>query len=276
MPLIAQTLEMLRKQDSPHEILAFDNDSTDGTLEKIKTHLDRIINIPQGTYIPGRVLNKAMVESHGEYVVFLNSDCTPQNSFWLANLLKGFHNGKVAAVFGRQIPRPDCMPLFAKDTEDTYGDGRRQKLWRHCFSMASSAIRRSVWEKMKFNENISYSEDIEWTWRARQMGYSIQYVADSATMHSHNFSLMEFYARNYGEGGAEAKIFNWQVWERSWLRYSLFPYFRQVLSDWNYSLRKPDPASFFYSPVLRMAQLLGRRAGFISAFKDGTDERRLR
>ena len=268
MPIIADTLSKLYEQDRPFELIVFDNESTDGTLEEIRKYTSRVFNIPEGAYIPGRVLNQGMEKSSGEFVVFLNSDCAPLNKSWLGNLMEGFKQDNAAAVFSRQVPRPDCQPLFSKDTEDTYGDGSRQKHWQHCFSMASSSIRRSVWEKMKFNENIRYSEDIEWTWRAKKNGYSICYVPNSVVMHSHNYLLTQFYRRHYGEGGAEADIFDWTPWDRTLLRYSLLPYIRQVLSDWQYSLQKGLPGAFFYSPVLRMAQLLGRRAGFQSAFRE--------
>jgi len=269
MPLIAETLDMVSRQITPFKLISLDNQSTDNTLDEIRKYTDRTINIPKGTYVPGRVLNQGMEASHGEFVVFLNSDCTPQDELWLKNLLAGFTDDNVAAVFGRQIPRPDCHPILAKDTEDTYGDGSNQKYWRHCFSMASSAIRRSVWEEMKFDEDVQYSEDIDWTWRARQEGYEIRYAADSIVMHSHNYTLRQFYRRHYGEGRAEAVIFDWSKWEQSFIRYSLLPYIRQIISDEKYCLSHFSLGTCFYSPVLRCAQLLGRRAGF----KDGLKER---
>lgn len=262
MPLIADTLAMVSRQTIPFDLISLDNESTDGTIREIEKYADRIVNVPKGTYVPGRVLNQGMEISHGEFVVFLNSDCTPQNKWWLKNLLAGFTDDNVAAVFGRQIPRPDCHPIFAKDTEDTFGDGSRQKYWRHCFSMASSAIRRSVWEKMKFDEEVRYSEDIDWAWRARQNGYEIRYAADSIVMHSHNYTLGQFYKRHYGEGRAEAVIFDWSPWEQSFVRYSLLPYIRQIINDEKYCLSSFSLGACLYSPVLRFAQLLGRRAGF--------------
>ena len=262
MPLVAETLSRLSEQECEFELMVLDNASSDGTAEEVKKYTDKVVNIPSGEYIPGKVLNLGMELSTGEFTAFINSDCTPQNSKWLSELLAGFKDEQVAAVFGRQVPRPDCKILFAKDTEDTYGDGSRQKYWRHCFSMASSAIRRSVWEKMKFDERLQYSEDIDWTWRARQQGYSIGYVPESIVMHSHNYSLRVFHKRHYGEGKAEAIIFDWPSWQKSLLRYSLLPCARQVLSDWKYCLPRFALGGVLYSPMLRMAQAFGRRTGF--------------
>jgi rhamnosyltransferase len=268
MPIIAETLAELQRQTQPFTLLALDNASSDGTLEAIGRYTDRIITVPAGRYVPGPVLNMGMAASTGELVVFLNSDCTPRDPYWLQNLLAGFDDNRIAAVFGRQVPRPDCHALMAKDTEDTYGDGSRQKSWRHCFSMAASAIRRSVWEQMKFNEHIRYSEDIEWTWRARQQGYLIRYVPDAVVMHSHNYTLKQFYRRHRGEGKADAAIFAWSPWERSLLRYSLLPFCHQLFSDVKYGLTTRSFGGALASPLFRMAQLLGRRKGFQAGLKE--------
>lgn len=268
MPIISDTLKMLYQQTQAFNLIVFDDGSTDGTVEEIKKYTDQIYPVPGKTYVPGRVLNQGMAKTTGEYVVFLNSDCTPQHTTWLENLLQGFKDDRVAAVFGRQIPRPNCWPLYVKDTEDTFGDGEKQKSWRHCFSMAASAIRRSVWANMKFDESLQYSEDIDWTWRARQSGHTIQYVQDAVVMHSHNYTPKQLFKRQFGEGKAEATIFEWSPWQRSFIRYSLLPYAHQVLSDWKYCISQKTPSFVFYAPILRMAHLFGRRAGFQSGIKE--------
>lgn len=268
MPLVAETLRNLATQSRRFTLVAFDNASTDGTLEEIRKYTDRIQHVPPGAYVPGRVLNQAMAATEGEVVVFLNSDCTPQNDSMLDALVTGFADDKVAAVFGRQMPRPDCRALMAKDTDDTYGDGARQRFWRHCFSMAVSGIRRTVWEEMPFQEDLQYSEDIDWTWRARQRGYEIRYVPGAMAMHSHNYTLRQFYKRHFGEGRAEAQIFAWTPWERSLVRYSLMPYVRLVASDWKYCAAKLRLDEALYSPLLRMAQLAGRRRGFSTGWRE--------
>nr|WP_321297239.1 glycosyltransferase [uncultured Sphaerochaeta sp.] len=267
---LTQTLKWVLKQSLPASVHVYDNDSTDGTLEFLSEQPVQVHRVPRGTYIPGAVLNRAMEETDPTqpFVVFLNSDCTPLDEFWLERLLSGFADRQVCAVFGRQLPRPDCKLLFAKDTEDTFGDGERQQYWKHCFSMASSAIRRSTWQTMPFRTDITYSEDIDWTWRARQAGNQIRYVKESSVYHSHNYTARQFYRRHRGEGRAEAQIFTWSGWERSLLRYSLLPFLRQLKSDWMYALKHKKPSLLYESPYLRMSQLLGRRKGFLQGLKE--------
>ena len=273
IPLIKETLEMIKRQSVPYELYAFDNDSQDGTKELLEKHAKRVYRVPAGKYIPGRVLNDAMknVVLKAPYVVFLNSDCTPADSVWLENLIKGFDDEKVGAVFGRQLPRRDCLPLFYKDTEDTFGDGARQQYWKHCFSMASSAIRRSVWEELQFSETLQYSEDIDWTWRIRQVGWTVKYQQFSQVYHSHNYTRKQFAKRHRGEGKAEAVIFSWSRWERTFVRYSLLPLLRQIKSDFLFALKHREFGMLISSPGLRFAQMTGRRKGF----KEGLKSRKL-
>ena len=242
---------------------AFDNASTDGTRELLEKHGANIHHVPAGTYVPGRVLNEAMEATENEIVVFINSDCVPQSTHAVSALVSAIEtDAEIAAAFGRQVAQPDCWPLYEKNTEDTYGDGSRQKYWKHCFSMAFSAVRRSTWNDLPFRTDIQYSEDIDWTWRARQKGFKIQYAAEGVVMHSHNYTWKQFYKRQFGEGKADAQIFSWTSWEKCWWRYSVLPFGRQCFSDTRYLLKRGKVLSLPSSPYYRTAQLLGRWKGF--------------
>lgn len=272
MPILADTLGMLARQDVRHRLIVFDNASRDGSREEAARHGATIVDVPDGKYVPGRVLNEGMMRARGEVVVFLNSDCTPTHPEWLRRLLRAFDDARVAAVFGRQEPRPGLFPLWARDVEETYGDGQRQRRWRHCFSMAASAIRRSVWREMPFDEDLRYSEDIDWTWRTRLRGYSVRYVADARVLHSHDYTPAQLYRRHYGEAQAEARIFAWSSWQRSLLRYALVPYGRQVLADLTYCLRAGRLDAALAAPVLRLVGMVGRWRGL----RDGLREEQIR
>lgn len=262
LPVIVETLDMVCRQDMPFRLLVMDNASTDGTSEVVRAYANRVIQVPAGAYVPGRVLNDAMRSTDGDVVVFLNSDCTPADTGWLRRLIAPFDEPDVAAVFGRQMPRPECAHLFQKDTDDAYGDGRRQRAWRHCFSMASSAIRRSVWRAAPFDESLKYSEDVDWSYRAAQAGHRVLYQPESRVSHCHDYTLAQAYRRQRGEGEAEARIFSWSTWRASLVRYSLMPLARRLASDLAWCARRGHWRAALHAPVLRLAETLGRRAGF--------------
>ncbi|MCG8457226.1 MAG: glycosyltransferase, partial [Holophagales bacterium] len=266
-PFVEETLRAVRDQTVPVQIIGFDNDSEDGTRETMLRLADEVVRVPKGTYVPGRVLNKAMIRSRGELVVFLNADCTPHSADWLEHLLEAAGPSDVAAAFSRQLPRPDCHPLEALDTERFYGNGAAPTQARHLFSMASSVIRREVWKSFPFDSSYRFSEDIQWTWRARQRGYRVAYAPSSRAFHSHNYSLKQLYRRQRGEGEAEASIFDWSPWQKSLLRYSVLPWGRQVLRDWEHCARNGHWLEATRSPIYRTVQTLGRRRGFSTALR---------
>jgi rhamnosyltransferase len=273
LPILADTLRGLAGQRAPFTLISFDNASTDGSREAVAAMASEQHQVPAGQYVPGRVLNDAMVATTSEIVVFLNADCVPADDQWLARLLDAFADPAVAAAFSRQRPREGCDLFQARDTEATYGDGALQARWKHCFSMAASAIRRSAWLEAPFREDLQYSEDIDWSWRARRRGHRIAYVSGSAVFHSHNYSLAQLYRRHHGEGRAEAAIFSWTAWERSFLRYTLLPWARQVMSDWRTALRARSFSALARAPLYRAVQAAGRRQGFrlgsMTAFSNG-------
>lgn len=268
MPLVEETVRMIKRQTLPVHLVAFDNHSTDGGRDVLKACADELVDVPEGAYVPGRVLNQGVCRATSDFVVFVNSDSTPVDERWLERILEPFANSNVAAVFSRQLPRPDCLPVQARDIEVTYGDGSAQARWRHCFSMASSALRRSVALEMPFDETLQYSEDVDWSWRVRGAGHEIRYAPQSAVYHSHNYSNEQWRKRQFGEGKAEARIFQWSPWQRSFLRYSLLPMARQVLSDASYCLKKHRWSGFLASPGFRYAQMIGRRSGFLAGLKE--------
>lgn len=268
MPLLDRTLTALNAQTQLSTLIAFDNASTDGSRELLEAVADEVHHVVEGQYVPGRVLNSATRVAKTEIVVFLNADCEPIGEDWLKTLIAPFADRRVGATFSRQRPRRDCHPLAARDTESAYGDGSQQGAWRHCFSMASCAIRRSLWVETAFDESLGYSEDIAWSLAIRRAGWHIQYVADSVVYHSHNYSNAAWRKRQFGEGKAEARIFSWSQWQRSFLRYSLLPLCRQMLRDARYCVSIRAWRGLAAIPDYRMAQMAGRRQGLLEGLRE--------
>jgi rhamnosyltransferase len=168
----------------------------------------------------------------------------------------------VAAVFGRQIPRPDCQAAFAHDYERCFGPQRRSEKWDHFFSMASSGIRKDIWAQRGFNEKMHYSEDDEYTRWCTAQGYRIEYVPDSIVMHSHNYTLPQVWRRCFGEGKALAA-----VWPRSpagwrWPRAVLLGWAADVARDFGFCCRHRCLNEWSHAARVRWVQRQARRAGF--------------
>jgi rhamnosyltransferase len=194
-------------------------------------------------------------------VIFLNADATPQGGNWLEPLVLALSDPKVAAVFGRQVPRPGCEAVFAHDYERCFGDQRESAHWGHFFSMVSSGLRRDVWAIRGFNETMQYSEDDEYTRWCVGAGYLTAYCPDSVVMHSHNYTPRQAYKRSFGEAWALSAVWNGSRSAFNVREVLLLGLLRDLLGDFRFCLRSGKLAEFKSAPGIRWQQRLGRLHG---------------
>lgn len=204
--VIAQTLKALFSQTVRAEkVLLIDSSSTDGTLGIVRHFPVEILSISASEYYPGRVLNRAMTLTNGEFIVFLNSDAvllTPQS---IERLLQPLKEEDVAAVYARQLPRPEAEVWVQDDYIRAFPENAAAPAWM-TLSLAYSAFKRSMWQQHPFYTAAWGSEDVEWARWAKSQGKQVLYVSDALCMHSHNYSLKQLYGRRYIEGEADAFI----------------------------------------------------------------------
>ena len=205
---VGATLKAILEQKCafPFEVVCCDDGSEDRTPEIISTFHDRIKRLPRpkGEYHPGRRLNYMIRQSRGEIIVFNNADAIPQNDQWLSKLIAPLLDGIADAVYGNQVPRADARYLVRKDYQRAFGDGKVASKWRFFFSLATAAARRDDLLAHPFDEEIRYSEDVEW---AHRRPMRIVYAPEAIVEHSHNYTLGELKRRFYGEGVADGAIF---------------------------------------------------------------------
>src|SRR5882724_11820027 len=217
---LRETLPTLAAQEYKNwELIVIDSGSSDGSQELIRSAQPRhFIQISPHEYNPAWVMNYGMQLARSEFGIFLNADATPQATNWLRPLVEALLDPQVAAVFGRQIPRPDCQAVFAHDYERCFGKNRESAGWEHFFSMASSGIRKDIWAKRGFDQRMQYSEDDEYTRWCRAQNYKIVYAPESVVMHSHNYTPEQAYKRSFGEARALAAVWVGGYFDFNWLR----------------------------------------------------------
>lgn len=212
--IIGRTLEAIfaQEREVEMEVLVCDDGSTDRTHEIASRFPVRFVEPPPGKYKPGRTLNSMVRAATGDMIVFNNSDALPLDTHWLSSLLAPLLASPESArfTFANQLPRPNAQALVRKDHERAFGDGKVQATWRFFFSLASSATWRKLLIETPFDEDIQYSEDVEWAWRnsrREQNKVEIIYCPQARVEHSHNYTLAELHKRFKGEGAADHRIF---------------------------------------------------------------------
>ena len=182
---ITQCLQEVFHQEYIHfEVIIVDNESSDRTIEKARQFdVQKIIMCTD--YKPGKALNQGIRESKGKYIVCLSGHCIPVNEKWLGNLIRNFDDPEIAGVYGRQEPLSFSSDSDKRDLAIVFGLDRKIQRKDSFFHNANSAIRRDLWEKHPFDENITNIEDRLWVQSMLYQQYKIIYEPEASVYHYH-------------------------------------------------------------------------------------------
>jgi rhamnosyltransferase len=208
-----QSLEKVFSSDigAPFEVIVVDSGSTDATLEIAGKYPVRLFHIRSDEFHHGRTRNYAASLSAGDILVYLTQDAVPLDERWMTNLIAPLGGERVAASYGRQIAHNthifeqyflSYMYPEQPAIRSIPGGAGGVRLKDIFFSDVNSAIKRSVWERHRFDEQIVFSEDQEWARRILAEGYEIVYEPRAAVYHSHKYSLKRVFSRNFDSGAS--------------------------------------------------------------------------
>ena len=188
------------------ETIIIDSGSTDDTLKIAKKYPLKIFRIKPSEFGHGKTRNLGVKLAKGKYVVFLTHDSIPNNKEWLAEILNPFSDKKVAAVYGRQLPKEEENTLDKLFSLVLYG--QKEIEWTvgsytpgdNIFSDANSAIQKELLLENPYKNDIIVSEDYEWANRIMYKGYKVVYQPKAEVIHSHTYSLFSLFKRNFDIG----------------------------------------------------------------------------
>ena len=186
---IGRCLTALRHQlGEALDIILVDNDSTDETVAIAQPFNVKVVTISREDFTFGRALNVGIQEACFETVSLLSAHCIPVNDLWAQYMnahLANPGNEKVCGVYGCQEPLPDTSHMDRRDLWTTFRSERKSQRKDFFFHNANASIRKSVWEKEPFNEEIQGVEDREWGRRMIEAGYKIVYEPEASDYHHH-------------------------------------------------------------------------------------------
>lgn len=157
----------------PYEIVFIDDHSTDNSVEIAQKYGCKVIELDR-KFTYGYAINFGIQHCKYEIVWLLSSHNILLSNDFSAKLVKYFENEKVAGVRctpvanGKQIEQ--SLYDIVKLNSDNYD---HSKDWPNLLVANCSAIRKSVAEKIKFNETIRSNEEKLWCLDAFKSGYTI-------------------------------------------------------------------------------------------------------
>jgi rhamnosyltransferase len=164
----------------------------------------------------GATRNLAAQEALGKVLVFTTQDAYAADEHWLERLCAPLRDDELAGVYGRQIPHEDASPPERFFLDFLYGpDPRVQRaadpselsLHTTLFSNVNSAIKRSIWERFRFADDLFFAEDQDWSRRVLLAGHAIRYEPEAAVRHSHAYTLASAFKRFFDTGASAERGF---------------------------------------------------------------------
>jgi N-acetylglucosaminyl-diphospho-decaprenol L-rhamnosyltransferase len=238
MPWIERCLESVRG----NEVIVVDHGSRDGTLELVRERFPEVRVIQQENRGMGGGNNAGMRAAQGRYTFLLNSDAWVVGDA-LDRLAAYLDTHPAVAVAGPRLTNPDGSlqrsirgfpTLWRLATEyfflrrlaprsrllnAFYGGGFRHDQTREVETLYGAAllVRREAADAVGlFDERFfMFSEETDWTYRFRQAGWTVAFVAEAEVVHVGGAShggrlylenlrgLLRFFAKHRGLREAE-------------------------------------------------------------------------
>jgi rhamnosyltransferase len=256
-----------QKVDDQVEVVVVDSGSSDGSADRARELGATVHDIPASEFVHGATRNLAARLSSGDVLVFTTQDAVPANDHWLARLVGALDGDDVVGAYGRQLPHEDATPPEQFFLDFMYGASPRiQRIGgieelsfeQTLFSNVNSAIPRSVWEANPFRDDVTMSEDQEWSRRMLLAGHTIIYEPAAAVRHSHAYTLRGAFRRFYDSGASAGRSYVAGEESRAALRRAFRRYAVGELSWlWRTGRRRWIP----YAAVYELAKLTGLQLG---------------
>jgi rhamnosyltransferase len=199
-----------RQTEPPDDVLVVDSGSTDATRSIASAFGARIIPIAPEQFSFGRALNVGLTATDCSVAVFASAHVYPVYDTWLEHVARPFQDERVALAYGRQQTPPEGR--FAEQRVlDQWFPLVSQTRQPHPFcNNANAAVRREIWERLPFDEDLTGLEDLDWGKRAQDAGWSVSYVAEAPVVHVHDEPFAQVVNRYRREALAYKQIYDEQ------------------------------------------------------------------
>lgn len=173
-----------------------------------------VTHITREYFDHGRTRDHAARRAQGDYILFMTQDAIPADTHLIENLVKAMEQPGVAVAYGRQLPAEHSNPIEQFTRNFNYPEESRVKSKKDlpelqiktffCSDVCAMYDRRIYLEQGGFEKKIIFNEDMVFAGRLVEAGFQVAYAADARVIHSHNYSAMEQFHRNFDLGVSQA------------------------------------------------------------------------
>ena len=215
-------LEMLGKQTLKAEKIILINteqkyfdELTEGTNLLNQYHNLVIRHISKEEFNHGRTRNLGASLSDSPFFIMMTDDALPVDEKLIERLLAPFEEESVGMTYARQVPARGCGVIECYTRSFNYPavshvytvkDLPTKGIKTFFASNVCAAYRKSIFQELGgFIDNTIFNEDMIYARGVINKGCGIAYAADACVAHSHNYSGLQQFERNFDLGVSHAQ-----------------------------------------------------------------------
>jgi mycofactocin glycosyltransferase len=215
VPAYGRTQALGRCLDSlrSHRVLVVDDCSPDaGAVATVAAARGACLIRHSENRGPGAARNTGLAETSGEFIAFIDSDCTADPG-WLDELAAHFADPLVALVAPRVLPETHGGGLLARHeaARSALDMGAAPQLVKPGARLsfvpsAAIVVRRSAIAGSGFDESLRLGEDVDLVWRLTEAGWHVRFDPSITVTHVSRTEPVEWLTRRFEYGTSAADL----------------------------------------------------------------------
>jgi GT2 family glycosyltransferase/glycosyltransferase involved in cell wall biosynthesis len=189
------------------ELIVVDNDSGDGSAERIRTAVPTAVVIETGANLGfAGGCNAGVAAATGEWVAFLNNDARPGEQWIAAAVAALGSDPSIGAVASKVLDWDGQLIDYADGSLTWYGAGYKREAEKPdgpeydvakdvLFGTGAAMFMPAALYRTLggFDERFfMFYEDVDLGWRLNLLGYRVRYVPESVAFHKHHVTMKKF------------------------------------------------------------------------------------
>ena len=173
-----------------------------------------IHHISRKEFDHGKSRNLGAKKSEADIIVFMTQDAVPENEYLLEKLIAPLADENVACSYARQLPADDSTMTEQLTREFNYPAESKVKskedlkelgIKTYFCSNVCCAYNAKIFKELQgFINHTIFNEDMIYAAKVIANGYKIAYAADAEVIHSHNYTAVQQFHRNFDLGVSQA------------------------------------------------------------------------
>jgi len=208
----------LKKQTvKPNKIIVLNTEKSEWDRANMPSEMQdvEVIHITKQEFDHGNTRNLGANRSLADVFIMMTMDAVPADDRVIEELIKPFENENIAASYGRQMAYENSSITEKLTREFNYPDKtviktaddiEKLQIKAYFCSNVCCAYKKEIFEKLGgFVTRTIFNEDMLYAAKAINAGYSICYAAEAKVYHSHEYSGIQQFHRNFDNGVSHAE-----------------------------------------------------------------------